>query len=45
MESAVYIIFIPCRIYKMNSTNWRAPNLWIFIAHVEHCSANGEAIG
>ena len=44
MESAVYIIFIPCPIYEMNPTNWRAPNLWVFIAHVEHCSANAEAI-
>ena len=25
----------------MNSTNWPAPNEWVFIAHlVEHCSAN-----
>ena len=46
MESAVYIICIPCTIYKMNSTNWRAPNLWVFIAQlVEHCIANAEAIG
>ena len=30
----------------MNSTNWPAPNVWIFIAQmVEHCSANAEAIG
>ena len=26
---------------KMNSTNWPAPNLWVFIAQlVDHCSAN-----
>lgn len=43
MESAAYTIFIPCIIYKMNSTNCRAPNLWVFIA--QHCSANAEAIG
>ena len=30
----------------MNSTNWPAPNLWVFIAQlVEHCSANAEAMG
>ena len=30
----------------MNSTNWPAPNVWIFIAQmVEHCSANAEAMG
>ena len=45
MESAVYMIFIPSPIYKMNSTNWHTPNLWVFIAHVGHCSANAEAIG
>ena len=31
---------------KMNSTNWPAPNVWIFIAQlVEHCSLNTEAMG
>ena len=30
----------------MNSINWSAPNLWVFIAQlVEHCSANAEAMG
>ena len=30
----------------MNSTNWPAPNVWVFIAQlVEHCSANAEGIG
>ena len=30
----------------MNSTNWPAPNVWVFIAQlVEHCSANAEAMG
>ena len=31
---------------KMNSINWLAPNIWVFIAQlVEHCSANAEAMG
>ena len=31
---------------KMNSTNWPAPNVWIFIAQlVEHCSPKTEAMG
>ena len=31
---------------KMNSINWPAPNIWVFIAQlVEHCSANAEAMG
>ena len=31
---------------KMNSINWPAPNVWVFIAQlVEHCSANAEAMG
>ena len=30
----------------MNSINWSAPNIWVFIAQlVEHCSANAEAMG
>ena len=30
----------------MNSTNWPAPKVWVFIAQiVEHCSANAEAMG
>ena len=34
-----------CRNTHLNSANWPAPNLWIFIAHlVEYCSANGEAM-
>ena len=45
--SAVHIIFI-CFIpftSTMNSTNWPAPNVWVFIAQlVEHCSANAEAM-
>ena len=46
--SAVHIIFI-CLIPftgRMNSTNWPAPNVYVFIAQlVEHCSANAEAMG
>ena len=31
---------------KMSSTNWLAPNVWVFIAQsVEQCSANAEAMG
>ena len=30
----------------MNSINWPALNMWVFIAQlVEHCSANAEAMG
>ena len=30
----------------MNSINWSAPNIWVFIAQlVEHCSINAEAMG
>ena len=30
----------------MNSMNWPAPNVWVFITQlVEHCSANAEAMG
>ena len=33
---------VPC----MNSINWPAPNVWVFIAQlVEHWSANAEAKG
>ena len=29
----------------MNSMNWPAPNVWVFIAQlVEQCSANAEAM-
>ena len=35
----------PSRV-KMNSVNWSAPNVWVFIAQlVEHCSANAEVMG
>ena len=34
------------QVLKMNSINWSAPNIWVFIAQlVEHCSANAEAMG
>ena len=30
---------------KMNSTNWQAPSLRVFVAQlVEHCSANAETM-
>ena len=30
----------------MNSTNWPASSVWVFIAQLgEHCSANAEATG
>ena len=45
--SAVHIIFI-CFIPftgTTNSTNWPAPNVWVFIAQlVKHCSTNAEAM-
>ena len=46
--SAVHIILICFNPFMvmMNSTNWPAPNVWVFIAQlVEHCSANTEAMG
>ena len=31
---------------KINSTNWPAPNVWVFVAQlVEHSSANAKANG
>ena len=31
---------------NMNSTNWPAPNVWVFIAQrLEHCSSNPEVMG
>ena len=46
--SAVHIVFI-CFIPftgTMNSINWSAPNVWVFIAQlVEHHSTNAEAMG
>ena len=46
--SAVHIIFYVSFLapVKVNSTNWPAPNIWVFIAQmVEHCSANAKAMG
>ena len=41
----IFICFIPF-MGTMNSTNWPAPNIWVFIAQlVEHCSANTESMG
>ena len=35
-----------CQGWKMNSINWSAPNIWVFIAQlVEHGCANAEAMG
>ena len=39
-----YIMFIPFTV-TMNSTNWPAPNVWVFIAQLVDCSANAEAMG
>ena len=37
--------FISEQLKSMNSTNWPAPNVWVFIAQlVEHCSANAEVM-
>ena len=37
--------FISEQLKTMNSTNWSAPNVWVFIAQlVEHCSANAEVM-
>ena len=42
----VYIPIIFLSRVKINSINWPAPNIWVFIAQlVEHCSANAEAMG
>ena len=43
-SSSFYFSFLS-RV-KMNSTNWPAPNVWVFIAQlVERCSVNAEAMG
>ena len=49
----VFLQFTSCSFYfsvlswvKMKSTNWPAPNVWVFITQlVEHCSAKAEAMG
>ena len=44
LNNHLYFIFLS-RV-KINSINWPAPNIWVFIAQlVEHCSANAEAMG
>ena len=41
-SSSFYVSFLP----RVNSTNWPAHNIWVFIAQlVQHCSVNAEAIG
>ena len=43
-SSSFYVSFLS-RV-EMNSTNWPAPNAWVFIAQLaEHCSANADAMG
>ena len=45
--SAVHLIFT-CLIPftgTMNSTNWPAPNVWLLVQLVEHCSTYAEAMG
>ena len=44
-RSSHHLYFIFLSRVKMNSINWPAPNIWVFIAQlVEHCSANAEAM-
>ena len=44
ISSSFYVSFLS-RV-KINSINWPAPNIWVFIAQlVGHCSANTEAMG
>ena len=44
ISSSFYVSFLS-RV-MMNSINWPAPNIWVFIAQlVEHCSANAETMG
>ena len=33
-------------VLNMNSINWSATNIWVFIAQlIEYCSVNADAIG
>ena len=42
--SLFHVSFLSC--VKINSTNWPAPNVWVFVAQlVEHSSANAKANG
>ena len=46
LESSAKLRHLSLSRVKMNSINWPAPNIWVFIAQlVEHCSANAEAMG
>ena len=41
-----HVSFLSMSQVKMNSINWSAPNIWVFIAQfVEHCSVHAEAMG
>ena len=45
-RSSHHLYFIFLSRVKINSINWLAPNIWVFIAQlVEHCSANAETMG
>ena len=45
-RSSHHLYFIFLSRVKINSINWPAPNIWVFIAQlVEHCSTNAEAMG
>ena len=45
-RSSHHLYFIFLSRVKINSINWPAPNIWVFIAQlVEHCSANAETMG
>ena len=41
----ILVYFIPF-MGMMNSINWSAPNVWVFITQlVEHCNAKAEVTG
>ena len=45
-RSSHHLYFIFLSRVKIDTINWPAPNIWVFIAQlVEHCSANAEAMG
>ena len=45
-NNVIFMLLIFLSRVKMNSTNWPAPNVWVFMAQmVEHCSPNAEALG
>ena len=46
LEAGQFIEFINSVGWLMNSINWPASSVWVFIAQLgEHCSANAEATG